>query len=257
MVLHESFRALIAPQLGYLLDWLYPPRCRFCKDTIIGQDEDCFCVACREKIRLVSHPLCGRCGRPFLDASGEDHLCGACLMRTPHFLQARAWACYPREETEEHPLREVVQRFKYGRKVSLGKPLGRLMAKGCYGFFQGCPLDVIIPVPLHPKRLRWRGFNQAVILAREVSRLWQVPMDPFFLFRSRETPPQTQLREEERRKNVRSAFSLNPEKSVEGKRLLLVDDVYTSGATVNECSRTLVRAGAKEVYVLTLARTVS
>ncbi|MFQ5902686.1 MAG: double zinc ribbon domain-containing protein [Candidatus Binatia bacterium] len=246
----------MALRLGSLLDWLYPPRCRFCRDRI-AEDEKCFCLSCREKIRPVSHPLCATCGRPFLDAGGDDHLCGACLVRAPYFLQARAWACYPREENEGHPLREAVQRFKYGRKVSLGKPLGRLMARGCSEFFLGCPLDIIIPVPLHPKRLRWRGFNQAVILAREVGRLWHVPMDPFILFRSRETPPQTQLPEEERRKNVRRAFSLNPEKSVRGRTLLLVDDVYTSGATVNECSRTLIRAGAKGVYVLTLARTVS
>ena len=178
-------------------------------------------------------------------------------MGAPYFLRARAWACYPREEDKEHPLREVVQRFKYGRKVSLGKPLGRLMARDCSDFFLEYPWDTIVPVPLHPRRLRWRGFNQAVILAREVSRLWQLPMDPFILFRSRETLPQTQLPEEERRKNVRRAFSLNPAKSVEGKTLLLVDDVYTSGATVNECSRTLMRAGAKEVHVFTLARTVS
>ncbi|MGH7774426.1 MAG: ComF family protein [Candidatus Binatia bacterium] len=178
-------------------------------------------------------------------------------MSTPYFLQARAWACYPREEDKEHPLREVVRRFKYGRKVALGKPLGRLMARDCSDFFQGHPWDAVVPVPLHPRRLRWRGFNQAVILAREVSRLWHLPMDPFILLRSRETLPQTQLPEEERRKNVRRAFSLNPARSVEGKTLLLVDDVYTSGATVNECSRTLMRAGAKEIHVLTLARTVS
>jgi ComF family protein len=243
-------------RLGWLLDWLYPPRCRYCKESIVGQDEECFCPNCRRKIRLVSHPLCATCGRPFLDSSGDDHLCGACLIRDPYFALARAWACYPREESDEHPLREVVQRFKYGRKVSLGKPLGRWMARGCFAFFQGWPLDVVIPVPLHPKRLRWRGFNQSVILAREVGRLWGFPMDPWMLLRSRETPPQTELSEEERRRNVRRAFSLNPAKSVRGKNVLLVDDVYTSGATVNECSRTLVRAGAKEVRVLTLARTV-
>src|SRR5881628_3945375 len=119
---------MLGVQFDKLLDWLFPPRCRFCKDPIAGQDEECFCLPCRQKIRLVSHPLCTTCGRPFLDTSGEDHLCGACLVGTPHFLQARAWACYPREENEGHPLREVVQRFKYGRKVSLGKPLGQLMA---------------------------------------------------------------------------------------------------------------------------------
>jgi len=149
-----------------------------------------------------------------------------------------------------------MQQFKYGRNVSLGKPLGRLLSNGCKGLFQESTLDGIIPVPLHPKRLRWRGFNQAVILAKQVSRLWRLPMDPFILLRSTETAPQIQLSEEDRSKNVRGAFSLNPKKSVQGKRILLIDDIYTSGATVNECSRTLIRGGAKEVSILTLARTI-
>lgn len=131
------------------------------------------------------------------------------------------------------------------------------MAYGCTPSFQDYNPDIILPVPLHPKRLRWRGFNQALVLARVIGRRWQIPVDPFILVRSRETPPQTQLSEKERRKNVRGAFSLNSRKTVKGRIILLVDDVYTSGATVNECSRVLRRAGAKEVYVLTLARAVS
>ncbi|MGH7769339.1 MAG: ComF family protein [Candidatus Binatia bacterium] len=242
-------------RFGCWLDWLYPPRCRFCREPLFDAD-DCFCRACSERIRRVIHPFCGACGRPFLDTSGDDHLCGNCLLRRPHFVRARAWACYPTEDGEEHPLREVVQRFKYGRKVSLGKPLGRLMAIDCRGLFDERPLDVILPVPLHPKRLRWRGFNQSVVLAREIGKEWKLPVDPFVLVRSRETPPQTQLNEEERKKNMRRAFSVNPTRSVEGKAVLLIDDVYTSGATVNECSRALMRGGAKEVSVLTLARTV-
>ena len=179
------------------------------------------------------------------------------MTRTPYFLQARAWACYPTAEAEDHPLRGVIQRFKYGRKVSVGKPLGRLMARGCRQYFSEVSLDLILPVPLHPKRLRWRGFNQAAIFAREVGYSWRLPMDPFVLLRSRETAPQTDLTEEGRRKNVRGAFSLALAGAVQGKRILLVDDVYTSGATINECSRVLVRGGAKEVHVLTLARAVS
>ncbi|MDH3443182.1 MAG: ComF family protein [Deltaproteobacteria bacterium] len=120
-----------------------------------------------------------------------------------------------------------------------------------------CRPEIIVPVPLHPKRLRWRGFNQSVLLAREVSRAYQVPMDPFLLQRRRETSPQTQLTEDERRKNMRGAFALGAGKSVRGKIVLLLDDVYTSGATVDECSRVLRKAGAKAVYVLTLARAVS
>jgi ComF family protein len=127
------------------------------------------------------------------------------------------------------------------------------MAQGCREFLDTCPADMIIPVPLHPKRLRWRGFNQSVLLARQISRAYNIPLDPFVVYRSKETPPQTQLTEAERRKKVRGIFSLNPQRPIDGKRVLLIDDVYTSGATVNECSRCLKQGGAKEVYVLTLA----
>lgn len=243
-------------RFDWVVDWLYPPRCRACGLRIRGRDAECFCSVCWPKIQLVSHPLCNLCGRPFPDAGGDDHTCGACLARAPQFAAARAWACYPREELDEHPLRQVVQKFKYGKKVSLGKPLGRLMARGCREFLTECQADLIVPVPLHPKRLRWRGFNQSLMLARPISRAYNIPTDPFVLRRSRETAPQTQLAEDERRRNVRGAFTLDPGRSVEGKNILLVDDVYTSGATVNECSRILKRNGAKRVSVATLARAV-
>jgi ComF family protein len=130
------------------------------------------------------------------------------------------------------------------------------MTQGCEEFLRQCHVDLIVPVPLHPKRLRWRGFNQSLLLARQVSRLYEVPTDPFVLNRARETAPQTELAEDERRRNVRGAFAICAEKSLKGKNVLLVDDVYTSGATVNECSRVLIRGGVREVYVLTLARTI-
>ena len=149
-----------------------------------------------------------------------------------------------------------MQKYKYGRKVSLGKPLGRLMARGCEEYLREVCADLIVPVPLHAKRLRWRGFNQSLLLAREVGRICQLPVNPFVLQRWKETVAQTQLSERERRRNVRGAFRLHPDLSVKDKTVLVVDDVYTSGATVNECSRTLKKAGAKEIYVLTLARAV-
>lgn len=247
----------ITDRFDWVLDWLYPPRCRACSGRIHGHDRDYFCASCWERMQLVSHPLCSVCGRPFPNAAGDDHVCGPCLQREPRFKLARAWACYPREELEENPLRQVVQKFKYGRKISLGKPLGRLLAEGCQEFLSACPAEVIVPVPLHPKRLRWRGFNQSVLLARQISRLYEIPLEPFILQRHRETPPQTQLNEAERRKNMRGAFSVHADHPMTGKNILLVDDVYTSGATVNECSRTLKKHGAKDVYVLTLARAVS
>lgn len=239
-----------------LVDWLYPPRCRACADRILGRDARYFCDSCWKKLRLVNHPMCNLCGRPFPDSSGEDHLCGACIARPPHFSQARAWACYPREENSEQPLRRVVQKFKYGRKVALGKPLGRLMAEGCHELLSAWAVDVVVPVPLHPNRLRWRGFNQSALLGRQLSLCYNVPLDAFGLRRISATLPQTQLTEEERRRNVRGAFELAPEHALQEKAVLLVDDVYTSGATVNECSRTLLKGGAKEVFVLTLAHAI-
>ncbi len=170
---------------------------------------------------------------------------------------ARSWVCYPRHSAASHPLREVIHRFKYGRQAALGQPLGRLVARACQPWFQTSALDLIIPVPLHPRRLRWRGFNQSVLLGREVGRAWGIPLDPFVLTRKTETVPQSTLTLKERGPNVRGAFSIAPRRSVENLRLLLMDDIYTSGATVNECTRVLLHAGAREVRVLTLARTVS
>jgi ComF family protein len=249
---HPSF----AERLDSLVDWLYPPRCRACSESIQGCDREYFCSACWPQIQLVAHPFCTICGRPFPDSSGDDHVCGVCLARNPQYARAHSWACYPREEATEHPLRQVIQKFKYGRKVALGKPLGRLMARGCEEFLLTCKAEIIIPVPLHPRRLRWRGFNQSVLLARQIGRAYNLPLNCFALYRKIDTPPQTQLPEEERRKNMRGAFALSGKTAVRGKCLLLVDDVYTSGATVNECSRVLKQGGAREVSVLTLARAV-
>ena len=249
---HPSF----AERLDSLVDWLYPPRCRACSESMQGRDREYFCSTCWPQIQLVAHPFCTICGRPFPDSSGDDHVCGVCLARTPQYTRAHSWACYPREEGTEHPLRQVIQKFKYGRRVALGKPLGRLMARGCEEFLLTCKAEMIIPVPLHPRRLRWRGFNQSVLLARQIGRAYNLPLDCFALYRKMDTPPQTQLPEEERRKNMRGAFALSGKAAVKGKCLLLVDDVYTSGATVNECSRVLKQGGARQVFVLTLARAV-
>ena len=241
----------------WLVDWLYPPRCRGCAQRITGRDAEFFCVNCWQQIQLVCSPLCTTCGTPFPDGSGDDHLCGACLAHPPYFDRARAWVCYPREEAGEHPLRHVVPRFKYGRKISYGKGLGRFLAHHAAAVFADCSVDLIVPVPLHAKRLRWRGFNQSVLLARQVSRVLNVPLDPWIFYRQHETPPQTQLSEEERQRNVRGVFALRDQNAVRGQRILLIDDVFTSGATVNECARTLKRAKAEAVYVLTLARAVA
>ncbi len=243
--------------LKAVLDVVFPPCCMACERFLPLAAQGAFCIPCGERIQLARPPFCTLCGRPYLHEWQGDHLCGACLLQPPSFSLARSWACYPRGADASHPLRQVVHRFKYGRQASFGKPLGLLAARACRPWFQPSGIDLIIPVPLHPRRLRWRGFNQSVLLGREVGREWGIRLDPFVLMRKTESPPQSTLSLKERGANVRGAFRVAPRNTVEGMRLLLVDDIYTSGATVNECARVLRRSGAREVQVLTLGRTMA
>jgi ComF family protein len=233
------------------LNLLYPAACCGCgRET----ERPRFCSRCHGEIRAPRSPLCLVCGTPFGTAGDVDHRCSRCLTHAPEFGRARACAIYDAADGVEHPLKSVLQRYKYGREVSLARPLGRLLA-------ERCPLPVgaytvLMPVPLHLARLRWRGFNQAQFLAQGLARQAGIPLDPFSLERVRPTRPQVELNEAERRRNVRHAFRVRRADGVRGQRVLLIDDVYTTGATVDECSRELMRAGAAQVDVLALARAV-
>jgi len=149
---------------------------------------------------------------------------------------------------------EAISRFKFGGVARLARPLGALLADYADPEFPFSAVDLIIPVPLHPRRLRERGFNQSLLLARQVGKRRSIPLNFTALHRTRQTQPQTQLSGAERRKNVRGAFEVRQAEVVGGKRILLVDDVFTTGATVQECASVLGEAGASEVHVLTLAR---
>jgi ComF family protein len=238
--------------LNVVVSLLYPQRCPGCQVfTQAGED---FCQGCGPFVRPITSPLCSRCGIPFPTHTGPDHECGSCLKTPPLFRHARAWAYYHYGESPVQPVSEAIQEFKYRRNLSVGKLLARLAA--AHFPFAGETCDVIIPVPLHLDRLRWRGFNQALLLSRTIGRVHQIRVDPFLLDRSRPTVPQTQLKESERRENVKGAFAVTAPERIQDQRILLVDDVYTSGATVAECTAALLRAGAKTVDVFTLARAV-
>ncbi len=239
--------------LAAVLALLYPQRCLGCK-VLVGPEES-FCAACRRFIRPIESPLCQRCGAPFATFSGPDHLCGRCQAHPPAFRRARAWACYQSGQDSPQPLSEAIQHFKYHRSLCTGKSLARLGA--AHFPLESRDYDLIVPVPLHPERLRWRGFNQSLILSRAIGRAQKIAVDPFLLERTRPTVPQTQLNETERRTNVRGAFAVVAPERLKGKRVLLVDDVYTSGATVEECAKALSRGDAEEVDVFTLARAVA
>jgi ComF family protein len=158
--------------------------------------------------------------------------------------------------TYEGALREAIHRWKYEEKTYLTAFFGEKLTEVFYQYWNSRSFDLILPVPLHSRRLRERGFNQALLLAMELSRRTRIPCSKRLLRKRFSTPPQVDLSGEEREKGVRRSFQIQKPGEIEGRSILLVDDVYTTGATVNECSRVLLRAGAKRIDVLTLAHAI-
>lgn len=231
-----------------LLDFFLPAKCPLCGLSPDFSAPDRPCPACLSQVKFFSSPRCLRCGIGFPSPSEVDHLCAECLTQERHFSRARAVCGY------EGVIMEAISRMKYGGLTRLARPLGNLLAEYQDPEFSLSENDLVIPVPLHIRRLRERGFNQSLLLARQVSRRRSIPLNFTALQRARQTQPQTQLSGAERRKNVRGAFEVGKTEAVEGKRILLIDDVFTTGATVQECANVLRKAGASEVQVLTLAR---
>nr|WP_220096320.1 ComF family protein [Dissulfurirhabdus thermomarina] len=228
-----------------LRDLVFPPRCAACDRPLAPGGADRLCGACRSEVRAVTPPCCTACGEPFHGPPGTGHLCGRCLRQPPPFAAARASFRY------EGPVRVLLQRFKYRDDGHAFRALCELARAAPAPDLP--PPDLLVPVPLHPARLRERGFNQALRLSR---RLFPgVPAAPGLLRRVRPTPPQARLPLDERRRNVRGAFAAAGPPPGDG-RILLVDDVMTTGATLAECARVLRRAGAGEVYAYAAARAV-
>lgn len=230
-----------------LLDVILPPICHICHSFIPNAGDLHICPTCRERLPLVSSPLCPVCGIPFTGA-GDDHRCGACLTHPPHFDSARAHFLY------EGAIRDLIHSFKYNQKTHLRYPLALMTLEGINELSTSDP-HLIIPVPLHRSRLRQRGFNQAVLLGNVLTRRLSLPMLTSTLVRNRPTEPQIELSATERRLNVKGAFSVNKPGLIEGKRILLLDDVMTTGSTMDECARELKKAGAESVIAATIART--
>lgn len=214
------------------------------------------CSDCRTEFCPIESPKCLQCGEMFKSRRGGDHICGECLAQKKHFNCIRSAGEY------DGTLMTVIHAFKYNRKIQLARPLGRLLFHAFVSYTELSMPDVILPVPLHPSRLRKRGFNQAALIISQWSALFrqasylcpEIAYDGKVLRRIKKTPAQTGLDRKHRRLNIRKAFALNPKSRIEGKTILLVDDVCTTGATVNECAGILKNGGADRVNVLTLAR---
>jgi ComF family protein len=238
--------------LRRFLDLLYPPRCLICGIFLNGErsggESPYVCTRCLAGFSRVCSPRCPVCGTPFRSGIAEDHVCEDCLRKRPFFDRAGAPFVY------EGELMKAIHEFKYEGRSRMAGWLGPLLASFAEGWVREGSGVLLMPVPLHPKRLRKRGFNQSLLLARHVAKRLGAQVDFLSLRRIRDTTPQTGLKRDERRKNVRRAFEVVDRSAVRRKRIVLVDDVATTGSTLNECARVLRRAGCAEVYGLVLAR---
>ena len=240
-----SFAARLA---GSALDAVYPPTCLAC--SAATEAHGALCARCWSAIRFIERPLCERLGTPFERDLGEGLISPQAMADPPVFGRARAVARF-----EDGPARTLVHRLKYSDRGELARPIARWMARA--GADLLAEADVLVPVPLHPLRLWRRRFNQAALLAREISRQTRKPCDLGALMRVKATQSQVGLSRAQRADNVQGAFRVAHGAAVRGRKIVLVDDVLTSGATANAASRALLRAGAASVDALVFARVVT
>ncbi len=248
-------RALVAGRhalragLSAALAVVYPPGCIACQ-AAVGQAQ-ALCPTCWSSIGFIERPYCERLGTPFAIDLGAGLLSPAAIADPPAFARARAVCRF------DGVARELVHRLKYGDRTELALTLGRMMAQA--GRELLLQADLVVPVPLHRTRLWSRRFNQAAALATVVARQARLPLGPMALARVKRTRQQVGLTRPQRAENLQGAFRVSDamRPQIEGRRILLVDDVLTTGSTANAAARALLRAGAREVDVLTFARVVT
>ena len=213
---------------------LFAQDCLLCTTS----SQDILCPSCAHDLPYLTTTRCPRCALP--TPNGET--CGRCLAKPPHFDAARALFRY------DFPVDKLIQSFKYGHRLALASYFGKCLSEQA----EDLGADIIIPLPLHPERLRERGFNQALELARPVGEVLGCPVESTLCQRTRNTPAQAELPWKARAKNIRHAFHCSTDLS--NQRIILVDDVMTTGASLDECARTLKLHGAAEITLLVVAR---
>lgn len=244
----EAAREQVRRLLVKALDVLMPPQCLGC--GIIVDAMGTLCAACWPRLHFIQPPLCAVCGVPFAFDLGEEAICGECARSRPAYRRARAVLVY------DEGSKPLILRFKHGDRGEAAVPFGNWMARAGAGMLTDA--DLLVPVPLHWTRLFTRRYNQAALLAHAIGRVSGVAVVPDLLVRRKRTPKLGKMGPSARRRALQGAIAIHPRRRhrAPGKRIVLVDDVHTTGATLAACAGALRAAGAEHVDVLTLARTV-
>lgn len=247
MKITSEFKSFFLSIFKNTLDFVFPSVCPGCDKEI--NSNQLFCSTCFKQITFIKKPVCHRCGLPLMcEQTDEKMLCSDCLKKRPQYDRARAVFVY------DTVSKGCILKLKYADKMEYSKPFVELLYQaGQELFFK---TDIIMPVPMHWKRKLKRKYNQADLLARGLATKTALLYSNDNLIRSRHTPIQENKSVSERNKNVKDAFEVKKPEKIKKKSILLIDDVYTTGATVNNCAKALKAAGAKAVYVLTIAKTL-
>jgi ComF family protein len=243
--------AIAAPIQDWLnvgLGFLYPETCQLCGEQRATAREGFVCRRCWTQVRFIRPPLCERCGLPYPGDLTGPFECANCREMDLHFTSARSAV------VARGIVRETIHRFKYQRALWFEPFLADLLIREAQPVLRGQHWDFIVPVPLHPLKHREREFNQAERLARHLSAATGIPLNNKLLRRVMPTATQTLLTRGQRAKNMRGAFEARAGAGLKGKRIVLVDDVFTTGATTSACAKVLKSAGADDVCVWTVAR---
>jgi ComF family protein len=245
--LAAPFRAVFGRVLGGTLDLALPQLCPACREPV---RDGGLCAPCWGKLTQIAPPYCARLGIPFAYDPGPGVLSMQAIADPPAYHRARAAVRY------DDVARALIHALKYGDRIDLAPVMGRWMARAGREVLEGA--DALVPVPLHWRRLWARRFNQSALLSQAISRETGVPFNDTALKRIKSTAQQVGLSQSERAQNVQGAFGVPPDRKAEvaGRRLVLVDDVLTSGATSDACARALLRAGAQSVDLVVFARVV-
>ena len=230
-----------------LLHVLFPPRCPFCDRVLFHSlfaKNPLVCRECEGLPEQVGEPACCKCGKPLQD--GRAEYCYDCGRKELAYAQGKALWAY------KGPVKDSLYRFKYQNRQEYARYYGIQLARAYGEWIQRCGISAVVPIPLSRKRLRQRGFNQAGLVAIRLGKEMGLPVFPNLLLRVRDTTAQKELNEEERKNNLKRAFKTSANK-VQLDHILLIDDIYTTGTTMNEAAKELKRAGAAEVYCLSIS----